>query len=77
MTHEEVRHELDRWLRYLQDENFQGTDYCYAAAFGAVEMAATIAWKLGQTDLEIIIQDMWDNEYRGKFLDELAKQKAK
>ena len=77
MTIEIVKKELDKLLGYSHSPDFLAEN-CYHMAYGAVMMASNIALELGDCQLSIAIDCLWDDTYRELFLqayrEELAQQ---
>ena len=69
MTIDFVKKHLDRYLNYAKapDNIFKPRD-CYNVAFGMAHMAAIIAYEQGDVELSKEIQTLWNDTYRGLFL---------
>ena len=77
MTIEIVKKELDKLLGYSRSPGFLAEN-CYHMAYGSIMMASNIALELGDCQLSIAIDRLWDDTYRELFLkayrEELAQQ---
>lgn len=74
MTIETVKKELERYLRYAKEENCADVLCWYYTAFGACEMANTLAVEMRKYDLADEISALWSNVYRHLFLMEYRKE---
>ena len=77
MNIETVKKQMERLLRYAHTPGFT-VEHCYHMAYGSISMASNIALELGDCQLSIAIDRLWDNTYRELFLnayrEELAQQ---
>ena len=77
MTIEIVKKQMERLLKYAHTPGFT-VEHCYHMAYGSISMASNIALELGDCQLSIAIDCLWDDTYRELFLnvyrEELAKQ---
>ena len=77
MDIEIVKKQMERLLKYAHTPGFT-VEHCYHMAYGSISMASNIALELGDCQLSIAIDSLWDNTYRELFLnayrEELAQQ---
>ena len=77
MTIEIVKKQMERLLKYAHTSGFT-VEHCYHMAYGSISMASNIALELGDCQLSIAIDHLWDNTYRELFLqvyrEELTQQ---
>ena len=77
MTIEIVKKQMERLLKYAHTPGFTA-ESCYHMAYGSISMTSNIALELGDCQLSMAIDSLWDNTYRELFLkayrEELAKQ---
>ena len=77
MTIEIVTKQMERLLKYAHTPGFT-VEHCYHMAYGSIMMASNIALELGDCQLSIAIDHLWDETYRELFLnvyrEELAQQ---
>ena len=77
MNLEIVKKQMERLLNYAHTPAFT-VESCYHMAYGSIMMASNIAMELGDCQLSIAIDHLWDNTYRELFLqayrEELTKQ---
>ena len=77
MDIEIVKKQMERLLKYAHTPGFT-VGHCYHMAYGSISMASNIALELGDCQLSIAIDSLWDNTYRELFLnayrEELAQQ---
>lgn len=77
MTIEIVKKQMERLLKWARTPGFT-TESCYHMAYGSVLMASYIALELGNGQLSIAIDHLWDDSYRELFLqayrEELTRQ---
>ena len=77
MTIEIVKKQMERLLKYAHTPGFT-VEHCYHMAYGSISMASNIALELGDCQLSIAIDRLWDDTYRELFLnvyrEELTKQ---
>ena len=67
MTIEIVKKQMERLLNYAHTPVFT-VESCYHMAYGSIMMASNIALELGDCQLSIAIDHLWDNTYRELFL---------
>ena len=77
MNLEIVKKQMERLLNYAHTPAFT-VESCYHMAYGSIMMASNIAMELGDCQLSIAIDHLWDNTYRELFLqayrEELTQQ---
>ena len=77
MNIEIVKKQMERLLKYAHTPAFT-VESCYHMAYGSIMMASNIALELGDCQLSIAFDHLWDNTYRELFLqvyrEELTKQ---
>lgn len=77
MTIEIVKKQMERLLKYAHTPGFT-VESCYHMAYGSIMMASNIALELGDCQLSIAIDRLWDDTYRELFLkayrEELTQQ---
>ena len=77
MTIEIIKKQMERLLKYAHTPGFT-VEQCYHMAYGSISMASNIALELGDCQLSMAIDRLWDDTYRELFLqvyrEELARQ---
>ena len=77
MTIEIVKKQMERLLKYAHTPAFT-VESCYNMAYGSIMMASNIALELGDCQLSIAIDRLWNDTYRELFLqayrEELTQQ---
>ena len=77
MNIEVVKKQMERLLEYAHAPGFTA-ESCYHMAYGSIMMVSNIALELGDCQLSIAIDRLWNDTYRELFLqayrEELTQQ---
>ena len=77
MNLEIVKKQMEKLLKYAHTPAFT-VESCYHMAYGSIMMASNIARELGDCQLSIAIDCLWNDTYRELFLqayrEELTQQ---